>query len=130
MSQYNSHTGKHSENPIFHRLRCLLLDLCPDQQKVCQKPATFADVLREEYEWTALSQQIETHCNVVLSQLIALKSCPSSSSSRRILYITASSLCIVSLQNEVNRKADTVFYPIQEEVPIWGTKLEMFSKMF
>ena len=56
-----------------------------------------------------------------------LRSCPSSSCRRRILCIIASSLCIVSLQNEINRKAITVFYPTQE-MQIWDD--EMFLKMF
>ena len=72
-------------------------------------------------------QQIETHCYVILSQLIALRSCPSSSRRRRILCIIASSLCIVSLQNEINRKSITVFYPTQQ-MQIWDD--EMFLKMF
>ena len=72
-------------------------------------------------------KQIETHGYVILSQLIALRSCPSSSRRRRILCIIASSPCIVSLQNEINRKAITVFYPTQE-MQIWDD--EMFLKMF
>ena len=72
-------------------------------------------------------QKIETNGYVILSQLIALRSCPSSSRRRRILCIIASSLCIVSLQNEINRKAITVFYPTQE-MQIWDD--EMFLKMF
>ena len=72
-------------------------------------------------------QQIETHGYVILSQLTAPRSCPSSSRRRRILCIIASSLCIVSLQNEINRKAITVFYPTQE-MQIWDD--EMFLKMF
>ena len=74
-------------------------------------------------------QRIETHGNVILSQLIAIRSRPSSSRRRRIFCIIASSLCIVCLQNEINlnRKAITVFYPTQE-MQIWDD--EMFLKMF
>ena len=61
------------------------------------------------------------------AQAIALRNRHSSSNSRRILCILASSLCIVSLQNEINRKAITVFYPTQE-MQIWDD--EMFLKMF
>ena len=73
-------------------------------------------------------QKIETNGYVILSQLIALRSCPSSSRRRRILCIIASSLCIVSLQNEINRKSITVFYPTQQ-MQIWDDEMFLMFRV-
>ena len=79
------------------------------------------------YYYRCLEIYEGTPKHTVMSQLIALRSCPSSSCRRKILCIIASSLCIVSVQNEINRKAITVFYPTQQ-MQIWDD--EMFLKIF
>ena len=80
-----------------------------------------------------MTQQIEALGIATAAQLLVLKrSRESTAASRRsrrrkILCIAATALCMISLQDRINTKRVTTFYPTQN-MQIWDD--DMFIKMF